>query len=91
MRSRALDTVAVVDSSLACFRIDIKPLEVVVEVDGTSAQVAAQQGGVSCEDGRHIDPALLAQGECDTRKPFVEMRDDGLLLLMAYKLDMVST
>jgi hypothetical protein len=37
---------------------------------------------VSGEDGGHINLALLAQGESNTSQPFVELRNDGALLLV---------
>jgi hypothetical protein len=37
---------------------------------------------VGSEDGSNIDPALLAQRNCDTGQPLVELDNDGSLLLM---------
>lgn len=38
------------------------------------------------EDGGNVNLPLLGQWQRDTGKPFVEVGDDGLSLLMAYKL-----
>lgn len=74
--------VAVVDASLASLSVDIEILQVVVKVDRAGAEVAAEQGSVSGENGGHVDLALLTQGESNTRKPFVELSNDSPLLLV---------
>lgn len=58
--SGSLDTVAVVDATLAGLVVDVKVLQVVVEVNGAGAQVSTEQGGVSGEDGRDVDVTLAA-------------------------------
>ena len=78
----AFDAVAVVDTSLARLGVAVKVLQVVVEIDRTGAEVAAEKGSVSGEDGGHIDLALLTQGESNTRKPLVELCDNGSFLLV---------
>jgi hypothetical protein len=77
-----LDTVAVVDATLPRFGVDIKVLQVVVEIDRTGTEISAQQGGMGGEDGGDVDLSFPAEGEGDTREPLVELRDDGTLLLM---------
>lgn len=86
VRGRALDAVAVVDAALARLGVHVKVLQVVVEVDGAGAEVAPEQRRVRREDGRHVDAALLAEGQGDTREPFVEVGDDGLFLLVRDEL-----
>jgi hypothetical protein len=57
-------------------------LQVVVEVDGSGTEVAAEECGVRGEDGGHVDAALLAERYCNTCKPFVELNNNGPLLLV---------
>jgi hypothetical protein len=84
--SSALDAVPVVDSALARFGINVEVLKVVVKVDGAGAQVPTEECRVGREDGRYVDLPLPGQGQGNTRQPLVEVRNDGLLLLMAYVL-----
>jgi hypothetical protein len=86
VRSSALDTVSVVDSTLSSFCVDIEELQVIVKIDRASAQVATQEGSVGGEDGGDIDAPLLAEGESDTSEPLVELSNDGSLLLVKYVL-----
>lgn len=53
-----LDAVAMIDAALACFVINVKVLEVVVEVDRASAEVSTEEGCVGGKDGGDIDMAL---------------------------------
>jgi len=57
-------------------------LEVVVEIDRAGAEVATEERGVGSEDGGNIDAALLAERDCDTSQPLVELNNDGSLLLV---------
>ena len=86
MGGSSLDAVSVIDTTLSGLGIDVEPLKVVVEVYGAGAQVATEKSGVCREDGSNVDIPPLGQWQRDTGKPFVEVRDDSLLLLMAYKL-----
>lgn len=83
----ALDAVAVVDAALAGLGVDVEALQVVVEVDGAGAEVAAEEGGVGGEDGGDVDAALLGEGEGDAGEPLVEVGNDGLGFFVADKLD----
>jgi len=82
MRRGALNTVAVVYATLAGLGIHIEVLQIIVEVDGAGAEVAAKQRGVRGEDGGDIDAALLAQRDCYPGKPFVELNNDRALPLV---------
>lgn len=82
VRSGALDAVSVVNASLSGFSIHIKVLEVIVEVDRASTEVATEKGGMRGENGGHVDAAPLAERYCYTCKPLVELDNDGPLLLM---------
>lgn len=81
MCGRALDAVSVIDPTFSCFVVDIKVLEVVVEIDGASAKVSTQKGRVRCEDGCYVDVAFAAEGDGEARLPLVEMGDDGCVEL----------
>ena len=78
---RALDAVAVIDSALARFMVDVEVLEVVVKVDGAGAEVAAEEGGVGGEDGGDVDVSLAAEGDGEAGLPFVEVGDNGAVEL----------
>ena len=60
MRRRALYAIAVIDATLASLGIDIEVLQIVIKINGASAQIAAEQGGVGGEDGGDVDLPLLA-------------------------------
>ena len=82
MGSSALDAIPVVDATLSCLRVYIKPLQVVVEIDRASAKVSAQKGCVGREDGGDIYAPPFTKRKTNTSQPFVEMRDHSFLLLM---------
>ena len=86
MSSRPFNAVSVVNSSLASFSVDIEPLQVIVKVDRTSTEVSTEKSGVCGEDGCNVNVSLFAKRQTDTGKPFVEMSNDSLLLLVADKL-----
>lgn len=77
MGSRTLDAVSVIDPSFSCFMVDIEVLEVVIEVDGTSAEVSAEQGGMRCKYCRYVDMALTTERDSEASLPFMEMGNDG--------------
>lgn len=85
-----LDAVAVVDATLASLMIDIKVAQVVVKVDGSGAEVAAEEGGVGSEDGGDVDMTLAAEGNTYTGKPLMEVSNDGSLLLVGSKLVLIE-
>ena len=80
------DTVTVVNSSLARFSIHIEILKVVVEINGSSAQVSSKKGSVSCEDGCNIDSSLAAERESHAGKPLMKMCNNCTGLLVADEL-----
>lgn len=57
-------------------------LQVVVEVHGTSTQVAPQQCGVSGKDGGHGQASGTAQAQTDACQPFVEVGNHIRLLFI---------
>lgn len=74
--SRAFDAISVVDTTLPRFVIDIEVLKIIVEVDGASAEVSAQECCMSCKDSGDIDVPLPAERNGDPGLPFVEVRNN---------------
>lgn len=66
-----------VNPTLAGFVVDVEILEVVVEIYGSGAEVASEEGCVCSEDGTDVDVPFSAQRDRQTGLPFVEMCDDG--------------
>jgi hypothetical protein len=58
--SGTLDAVSVVYAALPGFVVDVEVLEVVVKVNGASAEVAAEESCMSSKDGGDIDVSLSA-------------------------------
>lgn len=83
----SFDAVPVVNTTLASLGVDIKPLQVVVEIHGAGAEVSAEKSSVGREDGSNVNASLLGEGQGDTSQPLVEMGNDGLFLLMDDKLE----
>jgi hypothetical protein len=54
------DAVAVVDTPLPGFMIDVEILQIVVEVDGASTEVATEQSSVGSEYGGHVNMPFTA-------------------------------
>lgn len=79
--SRAFNAVSVIDATLASFMVHIKVLEIVVEVDGTSAEISAEEGCMRCEHSCHIDVALAAKRYGETCLPLMEMGNDSCMCL----------
>jgi len=57
----SLDAVSMVNATLSSFSIHVKPLEVVVEVDRSGAEISSEEGGVGGENCGYIDSALFAK------------------------------
>lgn len=72
----ALDAVAVVDSTLAGFVVDVEVLQVIVEIHRASTEVTAKQGRVCSEDCGHIDLTLSAKRDGKPSLPLVEVGND---------------
>lgn len=71
-----INSLPVVDTSLARLVVDVKVLEVVVEINTSSTQVSSEEGSVRGEDGRDVDVPLPAEGNGETSLPFVEVGHD---------------
>jgi hypothetical protein len=82
----ALDTVSVVDASLAGFGVDVEVLQVVVKVDRAGAKISSEKGGMGGENGGDVNAPFLGQWQSNTSEPFVEVGNDCSLLFMADKL-----
>jgi hypothetical protein len=82
----ALDTVSVVNATLASLMVDIKVPEIIVKVNGSSAKITPKQGSMSGKDSGHIDVTLAAKSDTHTGKPFVEVGNDGCLIFMCNEL-----
>lgn len=81
-----LEDSPMIDTSLSGFMIYVKVLQVVIEVDTSSAEVSTKEGSVGSEDCSHVNVSLSAQRNGETSLPLVEMRNDGLLRLVCRKL-----
>lgn len=86
MGGGSLNAVSVVDSTLSGFGVDIKVLQVVVEIDTSGAEVTSQKGCVGGEDGSDVNATLSTQWETDTSEPLVEMRNNGPRLFSGREL-----
>lgn len=84
---RPLDAVPMIDTALASLGVDVKVLQVVVEIDRAGAEVPTEKRSVGGEDGGNINTAPLAQRKGDTGEPLVEVGNDSLLLFVAHKLE----
>lgn len=86
VRGRPLDTVSMVDTPLTGLVIYVKVLQVVVEIDGTGAEVSSEKSGVSGEDGGDVDVSLPAERDREPCQPLVEMCNDRFGPLLGHKL-----
>lgn len=75
-----------VNTPLAGLVVDVKVLQVVVEVNTSRTEVSAEQSSVGGEDGGDVDMPLSAEGDSETSLPFVEVGDDGGLSFSAREL-----
>jgi hypothetical protein len=55
---RAFDTIAMIDPTFPSFVVDIKVLEVIVEVNASGTKIATKKCGVCCEDSGDINMTL---------------------------------
>ena len=79
-----------VDTPFTSLVVDIKVLEVVVEIDTTRTQVSSEQSSVGGKDGSNVDMPLSAEGDSETSLPFVEMGDNSSLGFSACELGVSS-
>jgi hypothetical protein len=76
----------VVDTPLSSLVVDIKVLQVVVEINTSSTQVPSQQSSVGGENGSDVDMPFPAKSNSETSLPFVEMGYDCSVLLSGCEL-----
>lgn len=81
------DTVSMVDASLACFMVHVKVPEVVVEIYGSGAEIATEQGGMRGEDGRDVNMTLATQGNSHAGEPLVKVGNDSSAAIISDELD----
>ena len=77
MCGRTFDAISVVYASFSGFVVDVKVLEVVVEIDAARTEVAAEESGVSREHGRDINVSLPTERDGDPGLPLVKVGNDG--------------
>ena len=73
------DAIAMIYASFAGLGIDVEVLQIIVEIDGTGAEVSSEERRMCREDCRHVYSSLLRQWQCDAGQPFVEMDNNGSL------------
>jgi hypothetical protein len=82
----AFNAVPMVDSALACFMIDIKVLQVVVEINAASTEVPTEKRRVRREYRGDVDMSLTAKGDGQPSLPLVEMCNDSRVELSRHIL-----
>lgn len=75
-----------VNPPLASLMINIKVLQVVVEINTSSTKVPSKQSSMSSEDGGYVDVSFSAEGNSETGLPFVEVSDNGCFGLSGREL-----
>lgn len=87
VRGGTLNAVTVVDSTLASFRVDVEPLQVIVEINVSCTEVSSEEGSVRGEDSSNINAPSLAKRQTNTGKPLMEVRNNGAIQLVGDVLD----
>lgn len=72
-----LYAIAVIYTAFTGLVVDVKVLEVVVKVDGSSAEISAEKGGMGREYGSDVEMTLSAKRDGDAGLPFMEMGNDS--------------
>ncbi len=72
-----LDAIPMVDSAFARLMVDVKVLQVVVKVHGTSAEISAEQRCMSGENSSDVDMTLATKRDSKASLPFVEVCHDS--------------
>ena len=63
MSSSTFDTIPVVDTTLTSFSVDVKVLQIVVEIHGTSTQIAAKESSMGRKNSRNVNVSLATKGD----------------------------
>jgi hypothetical protein len=66
--------------------INVKVLEVVIEIDRAGAKISTEECSVSGENGGNVDMTFPAEGYGKTRLPFVKMSNDSFVKLSGHEL-----
>ena len=77
MGSRTLDAVAMIYPAFSGFMVDVKVLQIVVEIDRSSTEVPAEESSVRGEHGGDIDVAFTTQRDGNAGLPLMEVGDDS--------------
>jgi hypothetical protein len=57
--------------------VDIKILQIVIEINGSGTEIAAEERCMRCEYSSDVDMSLTAKGDGDTCLPFMEVCNNG--------------
>jgi hypothetical protein len=68
--------VPVIDTPLSSLVINVKVLQVVVEINTSSTEVSSEESSVGGKDGSYVDMPFPAEGNGETGLPFVEVGYD---------------
>ena len=82
VRSSALNAVAVIYATLASFMVNIKVGKIVVEINTSGTEIAAEQRCVCGKNGGNIDVTFAGEGNGKSCLPFVEVGNNSCMSLM---------
>jgi hypothetical protein len=85
-----LNAVVVVNTVFSSLVVDVKVLEVVVEIDASGAEVSAEESCVSSKDGCDVDVTFATERNGKASLPFVKVCYDSELKLARDVLKGVS-
>jgi len=74
---RAFYAVSVINASLSSFMVDVKILQIIIEINGTGTQIPAEKRCMCREYGSHVDMSLTTEGDGDTCLPFMKVGDNS--------------
>ena len=91
MGCSTFDAISVINPSLSSFSINIEILEIIVKIDGASAEISPEDSCMRREYRCQIHMPSLSQGKSNPSKPFVKVGDSCMLCVPRNKLHEVST
>ena len=77
MCGRTFYAVSVIDPSLSSFMVDVKILQIVIKINGTGTEIAAEKRCMCREYGSDVDMSLTAKRDGDTCLPFMKVCNDS--------------
>jgi hypothetical protein len=89
MCCRTFYAVSVIDSSFSSFMVDIKILQIVIEINGTGTEIAAEERCMCREYSSDVDMSLTAKGDGDTCLPFMEVCNNSCCQLTGDVLSVI--